>query len=67
MRVNAKTGIRAGPEDKDAITEYFKPFEEPDDAYSVIGVTSDGGAAFSPMEPDQAVAQRRLSSGRGLQ
>ncbi len=67
VRVNAKTGIRASADDKEAITEYFKPFEEPDDAYSVIGVTSDAGSTFTPMEPDQAMAQRRLSSGRGLQ
>ncbi len=42
VRVNSKTGIRAGGDDKDTITEYFKPFEEPDDAYSVIGMQSVG-------------------------
>lgn len=39
VRVSLKTGLRAGPQDTDAIMEAFKPNEEPDDAYSVIGVT----------------------------
>ena len=37
-RVNLKTGLRASPDDKEAINEFFKPNEEPDDAYSIIGV-----------------------------
>ncbi len=59
VRVSLKTGLRAGPQDTDAITEAFKPNEEPDDAYSVIGVTgatasanaaaaSGSGDAWSP-------------------
>ena len=49
VRVSLKTGLRAGPADTDAITEAFKPGEEPDDPYSVIGLadaaqTSDAGA-----------------------
>jgi penicillin-binding protein 1A len=64
VRVNLKTGIRSGPDDKDSIREYFKPYEEPDDVHSVIGVTADGGSVFAPQEPNQP--QRQLQSGRPL-
>ncbi|MCU0953923.1 MAG: penicillin-binding protein 1A [Hyphomicrobium sp.] len=37
VRVNLKTGLRAGPNDGQAILESFKPSEDPDDAYSIIG------------------------------
>jgi penicillin-binding protein 1A len=37
VRINLKTGMRASPDDTTAIMEAFKPNEEPDDAYSVIG------------------------------
>ena len=37
IRVSLRTGLRAGSNDSDAIMEAFKPNEEPDDAYSVIG------------------------------
>ncbi|HEX2841897.1 penicillin-binding protein 1A [Hyphomicrobium sp.] len=37
VRVSLKTGLRASPDDPNAIVEAFKPNEEPDDAYSVIG------------------------------
>ncbi len=42
VRINLKTGLRAGPGDPQAIMEAFKPNEEPDDAYSVIGFTNIG-------------------------
>ena len=41
-RVNLRTGLRAGEEDPQSIMEAFKPGEEPDDAYSVIGFTDQG-------------------------
>lgn len=63
LRVNAKTGVRAGPDEKDVMVEYFKPFEEPDDAYAVIGVTAEGGSAFIPLEEQRG--QRPMGSGRG--
>lgn len=44
VRVNLKTGLRAGAGESDAITESFKPNEQPDDAYSVIGVSGTAGA-----------------------
>jgi penicillin-binding protein 1A len=37
VRVNVRTGLRASPDDPSAIVEAFKPNEDPDDAYSVIG------------------------------
>jgi hypothetical protein len=43
--------------------EAFKPTEEPDDAYSVIGFTNDTGT-FST--PDQFDSQRGLSAGRSV-
>ncbi len=64
VRVNLKTGIKAAGDDKETLWEFFKPFEEPDDAYSVIGVTSDGGSAFTPQEPGQP--QGQLQTGRRI-
>jgi penicillin-binding protein 1A len=65
VRVNSKTGIKANGDEKETITEYFKPYEEPDDAASVIGVTSEGGGAFAPAEPGSQPQRGALSSGRG--
>lgn len=45
VRINLKTGLRASAEDKEAILEAFKPNEEPDDAYSVIGLVGSANAA----------------------
>ena len=47
----------------DSVMEAFKPNEEPDDAYSVIGFTNDTGT-FSA--PDQFDSQRGLSAGRSV-
>jgi penicillin-binding protein 1A len=44
VRVNAHTGLRAAPGDTTAIVEAFKPDEEPDDAYSVIGFSDPASA-----------------------
>ncbi|HRK18503.1 MAG TPA: penicillin-binding protein 1A [Hyphomicrobiaceae bacterium] len=65
VRVNSKTGVRAGPDEKDTMWEYFKPHEEPDDSYAVIGVTSDGGSAFISSEEQRQGQSRVLTSGRG--
>lgn len=48
VRVSLKTGLRVQPGDTDGIMEAFKPGEEPDDAYSVIG--------FSGNAPSSAAA-----------
>ncbi|MCH9808578.1 MAG: penicillin-binding protein 1A [Alphaproteobacteria bacterium] len=47
VRVNSKTGLRATPGDKTAIMEAYKPFEGPDDEYSVIGLQGGDGDAFT--------------------
>ncbi len=48
VRVNLKTGLRASPGDKNAIMEAFKPYEGPDDAYSVIGFSDHDGENYAP-------------------
>jgi len=44
IRVNAKTGLRAQPEDENVIMEAFKPGNEPPDPFSYVGYPS----AFAP-------------------
>ncbi|MGE3064801.1 MAG: penicillin-binding protein 1A [Hyphomicrobiaceae bacterium] len=63
VRVSKRTGLRANPGDPDTILEAFKPDEEPDDAYSVIGFTGEGGT-FVPA--DQQGSPRGLSAGRSV-
>lgn len=46
VRVNPKTGLRAAPSDPNAILEAFKPYEGPDDAYSVIGFSDRDGETY---------------------
>jgi penicillin-binding protein 1A len=53
MRVNLRTGLRASPDDPKAIVEAFKPNEEPDDAYSVIGLSDPAASAGGPEEAAQ--------------
>ena len=62
VRINTKTGVRAAGDEKDTMWEFFKPFEEPDDSYSVIGLTSDGGTEF--ISPEQQKQGSRIGSGR---
>ena len=62
-RVSLRTGLRAQGAEPDSVMEAFKPTEEPDDAYSVIGFTNDTGT-FST--PDQFDSQRGLSAGRSV-
>jgi penicillin-binding protein 1A len=40
VRVDLRTGLRASADDPQSIMEAFKPGEEPDDAYSVIGFSN---------------------------
>ena len=54
-RVSLRTGLRAGEEDPQSIMEAFKPGEEPDDAYSVIGFTDQGTGAV-PGRDDESSA-----------
>jgi penicillin-binding protein 1A len=62
VRVNAKTGLRSQGGDSDSILEVFKPSEEPDDAYSVIGFTDGEGGTFN----QQREEERAVLGGRGI-
>ena len=46
VRVSLRTGLRAQGGEPDTVLEAFKPYEEPDDAYSVIGFTNESGGFF---------------------
>ncbi len=69
IRVDLHTGLRASADDPNSIMEAFKPGEEPDDAYSVIGLTGSTGEgtpssddSYYQPPPSHAPA---LGSGRG--
>jgi penicillin-binding protein 1A len=61
IRVDAKSGMRAGPGDTRAILEAFKPGTAPPDSYSVIGAETANGGPL-PVSPD---ADRAVRSGTG--
>jgi penicillin-binding protein 1A len=64
VRINPKTGLRAGSGDREAIWEAYKPFEEPDDPNSFLGYE----AMTSEADPNQSYpgqAPRNVSVGRG--
>lgn len=67
VRVNLRTGLRASPNDPEAIVEAFKPGEEPDDAYSVIGFSQADEAAandaYSPPARDPYVGSSQGGGG----
>jgi penicillin-binding protein 1A len=63
VRVNLHTGLRAQAGDTDTVMEAFKPDEEPDDAYSIVGFTNESGGFFTG---DQMDTPRNLSSGRSV-
>ena len=61
VRVNLSTGLRARRgRPARAFMEAFKPDEEPDDAYSVIGFTNQGTADASAAGRDDEELGRRL-------
>jgi penicillin-binding protein 1A len=64
VRVDPKTGMRAGPGDK-AILEYFKPGTAPPDNYSAIGVADVDGRMPQPpgMVPDAGDIMRPGTGG----
>jgi penicillin-binding protein 1A len=62
VRVSLRTGMRAQGTEADSVLEAFKPYEEPDDPYSIVGFTNESGGFFMG---DQQDAPRSLSSGRG--
>ncbi len=61
VRVNSKTGLKSQPGDEASILEAFKPNEEPDDAYSVIGFNSGEGGTLGQADD----AERSVVRGPG--
>ena len=59
VRVNARTGLRAQGGDSESILEVFKPNEDPDDQYSVVGFTNDQGTFGIQREEERAIPNRR--------
>ena len=52
IRVDAKTGMRAGPDDPKTILEAFKPGTAPPDSDSVIGADLSNSTPINPGVPD---------------
>jgi penicillin-binding protein 1A len=63
VRVDLKTGTRAGPETQRAILEAFKPGTAPPDNYSVVGYGNGESGQGSPGVPPGA--ERAIRSGTG--
>ena len=61
VRVNPSTGLRTQTGDTRSVLEAFKPDEEPDDPYSIIGFTDETGG-FAP-QPDQEGGQQGQGGG----
>jgi penicillin-binding protein 1A len=66
VRVSLRTGLRAQGGEPDTVMEAFKPSEEPDDAYSVIGFTDERGGFYSGEQGDSPTPARGMTSGRGV-
>src|ERR1700754_5340590 len=66
VRVDAKSGMRAGPGDSRTIMEAFKPGTAPPDNYSVIGVAdADGNRVLTPLGGGQPDAGSIMRPGTG--
>ena len=63
VRVSLKTGLRAAGGETDTIMEAFKPGEEPDDAFSVIGLSQTQDATTAPGGYDDGAVRRVGPSG----
>ncbi len=61
IRINASTGLRAGPGDTNTILEAFKPGTAPPDSLSIIGSTNNPGSPVN-VSPD---ADRVIRTGTG--
>ena len=62
IRIDPKTGMRAGPGEQRVILEAFKPGTAPPDNYSVIGVTDADGRPLDGLargRPRRALRHRR--------
>ena len=64
IRINPSTGLRSQPGDPKSILEAFKPDEEPDDPYSIIGFTDETGG-FAPQQPADQDGQPARAAPRG--
>ncbi len=63
IRVNPRTGMRAGPGDDKVILEAFKPGTAPPDNYSVVGAETANGGALPAVSPDADRAVRSTGTG----
>jgi penicillin-binding protein 1A len=63
IRVDAHSGMRAGPGDPKVILEAFKPGTAPPDSYSVIGADTANGAPVSQQAPPDAGSVVRTGTG----
>jgi penicillin-binding protein 1A len=63
IRVDAKSGMRAGPGDTKVILEAFKPGTAPPDSYSVIGAEAGGNGGAMSVSPDSAAGAVRTGTG----
>jgi penicillin-binding protein 1A len=63
IRVDAHSGMRAGPGDPKVILEAFKPGTAPPDSYSVIGTDTANGAPVSQQAPPDAGNVVRTGTG----
>ncbi|MGA8497381.1 MAG: penicillin-binding protein 1A [Xanthobacteraceae bacterium] len=63
IRVNPKTGMRAGPGDDKVILEAFKPGTAPPDNYSVVGAETANGGTLPAVSPDADRAVRSTGTG----
>jgi len=61
IRIDAKSGMRAGPETSRAILEAFKPGTAPPENYAVVGMSDSSGRPLT-VSPE---ADRAVSSGTG--
>lgn len=62
IRVDPRTGLRASADDPNSIVEAFKPGEEPDDAYSIIGLTDTTDGTTGARQQPQRYQQPQPSS-----
>ena len=68
VHVDSKTGLRSRPGGGDTVLEAFKPDEEPDDAFSIIGFQGETVNGQQGEEGNQSpfIPSRGVSQGRGL-
>jgi penicillin-binding protein 1A len=63
IRVDAKSGMRAGPGDPKVILEAFKPGTAPPDSYSVIGTEASSSGGAMSVSPDSAAGAVHTGTG----